>query len=95
MEYKICDPLKTRHVVPFEKYIEDNKVLSLSPLVSAATAVRQAVEHGWFDGDKPDVDDMLPADVLALSTKIWNAYFGALGFDAKNLLARQRTSPKA
>ena len=94
MEYKICDPLKTRHIVPWEQFVENNKVFQLPPLAASVASVRKAAECGWYEGDKPNVDDMLPAEVVALSTAVLGAYSAALGFDAKKLLARRRITPK-
>jgi hypothetical protein len=94
MTYKLTAPLLTRHVEPWSEYIFANKVLDKSQPTVAATAVRKAVEFGWFDGEKPNVDDMPPVEVLELSTLVFEAFGHAMGFDTKNLPGKPQTSPK-
>ena len=96
-EYKFVSPLKTRHVEPWAEYVRDAKVLDMSLIAKNATVIRKAMEFGWFDlkeGDVIDVDEMVPADVVELGTRIWNAYSAAMGFDLPNSPARPRVTKK-
>lgn len=95
MEYKLVNPLKTRHVEPWAEYIFSEKVNEHSQPAASAMVVRKAAECGWFDGEKPDVDEMEPKDVVNLATTIYKAYSVSMGFDSKNLPSRQPTTPKA
>lgn len=95
MEYKIISPLKTRHVEGWEaEVIGVQKANQKPPLSGGAIAIRQAVEFGWFEGEKPNVDEMEPKDVVTLATKVWQAYSAAMGFDVKNSPARSPITQK-
>lgn len=94
MEYKICKPLKTRQVLPWEVHIKENKVLEMSPLASSSAAIKQAVECGWYEGDKPDADELEPAETVRLAGDVWRAYSEAMGFDKKKSPSNQQTSQK-
>jgi len=93
MTYTLITPLKTRHVEPWAEYIQENKVFEKSHPAMEACVVRKAAECGWFDGDKPNVDEMLPKDLLELSTQVMNAYSAAMGFDTKNSRSRPQPTP--
>ena len=95
MDYKIFNPLKTRQVEPWAEAMFNPNLKKHSQPAGCAEAVRRAVECNWFDGDKPDVDEMLPKEVIELSTKVYHAYNEAMGFDSKNLPSRRQTTPKA
>ena len=97
MEYKLCNPLKTRQVEPCEKACHEDKIFAMGtpPLTQNASAVRRAVEFGWYEGEKPDPDELSPAEVIALGTAVFQAYSAAMGFDAKNSRAARQTTPKA
>jgi hypothetical protein len=94
MEYKIIAPLRTKHVEPWAAYVWDNKVLEMSHPASEATVIRKAAEFGWFGSEEPNVDEMLPTEVVELGTKVLAAYSAAMGFDGPNSHARPRTTPK-
>jgi hypothetical protein len=93
MAYKLVSVLKTRHVEPWAEYIFTNKVLDKPQPGGSADIVRKASEFGWFDGDMPDVDDMIPSDVVALGTMVMQAYSASMGFDLKNSQRRQPVTP--
>jgi hypothetical protein len=93
MEYKLCKPLKTRQVVPWEVYIKEKKVFDMSPLAASAEAIRQAVECGWYENN-PDVDEMDPAEVVKIAADVWTAYSEAMGFDKKKSPSEPQTSQK-
>jgi hypothetical protein len=95
MEYKLVSPLKTRHVEPWAEYVFSEKVIDHSQPATSAMVVRKAVECGWFEGEKPDADEMEPKDVVNLATMIYKAYSVSMGFDLKNSPARQPITPKA
>ena len=94
MKFKLVNPLKTRHVEPWAEYIQSEKVMEHSQPKASSLAVKKAVECGWFDGDLPDVDELEPKDVIELATHIYKSYSASMGFDSKNLPARQPTTPK-
>ena len=82
--YKIVPVLKTRHVEPWAEYVFSEKILEKSQLHAASMAIKKAVECGWFEGDQPDVDEMLPKDVIELSEKLFKAHNKSMGIDEKN-----------
>ena len=94
MKYKLISPLKTRNVEPWAEYIQTEKVMDHSQPMASAMAVKKAAECGWFDGDKPDVDELEPKDVIELATLIYQSYSASMGFDSKNSPARVPTTPK-
>lgn len=95
MTYKIALPLKTRQVEPWADYVFSNHVFDKPQPVLGAIVIRKAIEFNWFDGDKPaDVDEMLPKDVVELSTQIIEAFSHAMGFDEKNSQGKPPTSQK-
>ena len=82
--YKIISVLKTRHVEPCVEYVHSEKLLEKSHLHASVMAVKKAVECGWFEGDQPDVDEMLPKDVIELSAKCFEAHNKSMGINVKN-----------
>lgn len=94
MKYKLVSPLKTRHVEPWAEYIQTEKVMEHSQPKASSMAVKKAIECGWFDGELPDIDELEPKDVIDLATLVYKSYSVSMGFDSKNLPARQPTTPK-
>lgn len=94
MEYKLVNPLRTRHVEPWAEYVFSEKIVEHSQPMASALAVRKAVELKWFDGEQPNVDELEPLEVIKLSTMVWSGYSESMGFDAKNLPGRSQTTPK-
>jgi hypothetical protein len=94
MDYKLIPVLKTRHVEAWAEYMKVEKVIEHSQPKASVMTVKKAVECGWFEGKQPDVDDMIPSEVIQLATMIYQAYSACMGFDSKNLLAGQPITPK-
>jgi hypothetical protein len=96
MEYKICDPLKTRQVEPWEKYMFDNHLFTAAPITANRNAIVKAVEFGWYDGEAPKIEQIDdPKVILELGTQVVQAYNAIMGFNVKNSRAARQTTPKA
>jgi hypothetical protein len=74
MDYKLVSPLTTRMVETWEDAVY-GKGVDKKPIVSQSMGVvRAAIAAKWFEGDTPDVDKLLPAEVVVISSEIWIAY---------------------
>ena len=94
MEYKLVSPLLTRHVEPWADYMGQNNVFDKMPPAREAVMIRKAVEFGWFAGDAPNVDEMLPVDTVKLGTTIIRTFNEVMGFNRPNLPAASPDTPK-
>jgi hypothetical protein len=95
-DYKIVKPLLTRHVEPFlDWWKATEEARKTQTLVTASKQiVLQAAGLGWFEGEKPDPDNMPPVEMAKLGTALVAALNEAMAFDVPNSQPAPQDMPK-